>query len=57
MIMVMEQRLYKKTLKGLEIFSLEKERMMEGTIKIYKIIKAVDKVNEELLFTIPQYRS
>jgi len=31
--------------------------MMESEIKIHQIIKAVDKVNEEQLFTIPQYRS
>lgn len=57
MIMVMEQLLYEKTLKRLEVFNSEKKSMMEGEIKIYKTIKAVDKVNEEMLFTILQYRS
>lgn len=53
MVMVMEKRLYEKMLKGTEIFN----RMMEVKIKIYKIIKAVNKVNKELLFTVPQYRN
>lgn len=50
MIMAMEMLLYEKTLKGTEVLN----RMM---IIIYKIIKAVDKVNEELLLTVPQYRN
>lgn len=46
MILVMEQLFYEKTLKRPQVFNLEKKRMMEGEIKIYKRIKAVD---EELL--------
>lgn len=57
MIMVMQQLLYEKTLKRLEVFNSEKKSVLEGEIKIYKTIKAVDKVNEEMLFTIPQHRS
>lgn len=47
MIVVIEQLLYEKTLK--RPFNSANKRMLEGEIKIYKIIKAVDKVNEELL--------
>lgn len=46
-IVVIEQLLYEKTLK--RPFNSANKRMLEGEIKIYKIIKAVDKVNEELL--------
>lgn len=56
MIVVMEKLLYEKMLKRTEVFNLE-NRMMEDEIKIYKRIKAVDKVNEELLFTVPQYKN
>lgn len=31
--------------------------MMEGKIKIYKTVKAVDRMNEEVLFTVPQCRN
>lgn len=47
MIMVIEQLLYEKTLK--RPFNSANKRMLEGEIKTYKITKAVDKVNEELL--------
>lgn len=53
MVTVMEKLLYGKMLKRTEVFN----RMMEGEIKIYKIIKAVDKVNEDVIFTVPQYRN
>lgn len=64
MIMVMEQLLYEKTLKKLELLNLEKKgkkkkRMMDDKIKSIqkKKIKAVDKMNEELLFITSPYKS
>lgn len=46
--MVVEKLLDEKMLKRTQVFN----GMMESEIKIYKIIKAVYKVIEELLFTV-----
>lgn len=50
----MKQYTYQESLKSLGLFSVESRRLKANIIEVYEIMKAVEQVNRELLFTTSQ---